>query len=1288
MTDIPTYHADPGRSGLNPGFAFAPAGGTWRRYVSLPTAAPVRAAPLYLAGWAFTAGPLAGQTHDLIILAVSDNTVQAFAEDQLLGGGGAPLWTQASLGPASPRGGSNIPPPIGICGTPVIDRASATVFVMALVHDTAGDTFKIFALDLNTGFVLDRATLTDPGAAGRPTFDPTKQDQRGALNLVNGWIFATFADFLADDKDVYHGWVVACRQTGLAQQLFLPLTSTKAVGGGAWGPGGAAAASDGTLYVSTGNAMAADGSGVDLPDSYWSGLPAGKHPGDVGDFFEGVVRIALTGGPGLAVNGWYQPSWARALNDADQDFGGSSPIALPLIGGRQLVVTTAKDGNAYLLDGTLGGWGAEQWSSVTNPAKPSSGALFGAESKCAPAYYHDAVGGADYVYVVGSGQPGLAAFRIDISGAKAKLVPAWTAGLGFSDAPGSAFVTADPTTRKALVWVVDGVDGTPAVLRAFDALTGAPVFRSDAVPGNDVGQCPHFAPITGAGKSIFVGTNSGVVGYFNLGPSLSLIIDQTTFGQDEVELQLPGTARFAAGWAAVDGFRPAELGLNAGNLGSPPLVPNFTTTIDPGLPGAVGGAIGPMLATPVFTGPVVPPDPSLPDAPQTFLFPFTVTFTGDGGFTAMRGATPSITSTLVTVNAALSAGGASLDASGQIELTTGEDPRFVDVDPQHPTDFPTWLSFDLRFFKAVVPPGGTQTLFGAQMTSNPADAPGFIAQVLRNLTNSGFDDLAQSEDATKLEFLPTDNDGNFVFNFAVARVRILAKSAATARSVRVFFRLFQAQNTVSNFNPGTTYRSFSDGSPYGHRIPLLGVQNDQHGNPEYVTIPCFASPRVNLAGPASMTTQFDSPNARDLATSPGGEADYFFGCWLDTNQPGQRFLPASPPSGNLDGPWTGLPLLSVQEAILAAPHQCLIAEIRFDDTPIPVGATSSTSDKLAQRNIAWIDGPNPGIAASRRMPHPLQVRPTPKGAANPDELMILWGATPAGSEAQLYLPALDAAGIVGLANRRYADHRLRAVDAHTIACPTGGVTFVPLPQQEALAAGLLSIDLPPGIRKGDTYDILVRQVTDARAAAPQPPPPPPRIAARTRTRAVRRAAVALPPTIDWRRVDGGCRFAITISTKQQLLLSEERLLALLRWIALKMPKTRRWYPVLERYIGDVAGRVLGFGGNPGQIEPSPTGDVPGLPQPRPEPEPCEEERSERCGKIDAIVFDHFGDFEGFVLEDDTGRDHRYHSREAPLSGLVRRAWTERTRVCVVGERHDRHAVRAVILRVGGGCEEP
>ncbi len=66
----------------------------------------------------------------------------------------------------------------------------------------------------------------------------------------------------------------------------------------------------------------------------------------------------------------------------------------------------------------------------------------------------------------------------------------------------------------------------------------------------------------------------------------------------------------------------------------------------------------------------------------------------------------------------------------------------------------------------------------------------------------------------------------------------------------------------------------------------------------------------------------------------------------------------------------------------------------------------------------------------------------------------------------------------------------------------------------------------------------------------------------------------------WRRIEGACQFAIMISTKEQLLLSEERLLAVLRWMQLQTSPQKRWYPVLSRYIHDVVGRVWGFGGDP------------------------------------------------------------------------------------------------------------
>ena len=755
--------------------------------------------------------------------------------------------------------------------------------------------------------------------------------------------------------------------------------------------------------------------------------------------------------------------------------------------------------------------------------------------------------------------------------------------------------------------------------------------------------------------------------------SCSFILDRSTFGKDEVDVVSTYTPAF---WILVEGFRPSELGLTSGNLGTPPVIPQVSYTLDPTLTPAQATAIQNMLSISQFAGPVVPEDPSLPNLPQGFLFPFTISFTGDQGFVDLA----PLTSTLVTLSATLT--GAS-PGTAQIDLGTFEDPFFVDVNPKDQSQ-PSWLSFDLRFFKMTVPAGQTSSRFGATMTDNPNDAPSFIATVVNNLTQGGgtangdtFDPgLSQDEDASALEFQQQDDSGNYVFNFAVARVRLLGKTpGAQAQKVRVFFRLFQAQTTNSDFDTSTTYRFQSDALQYGVTVPLLGVQSDQNGNPEYVTIPCFATARNNVNGPANMQDQpEDTPNAYTITVDPGVEVDSFFGCWLDINQPQQKFLPPAPPAGNWDGPWTAQwnatpsPLQSIQEAITAAPHQCLIAEIRFDDTPIPTGANSATSDKLAQRNIAWIDGPNPGLPSSRRMSHPIQVRPTPFGTINPDELMIFWGNTPAGSQAQLYLPALNATDILNLADARYSTHGIKFVDPNTVSFGTGGVTFVPLPQGTALAAGLLAIDLPPGIHKGEIYKVVVRQVTDAVTQIIE-------IADRT----TEAGGVLDTNSFGWRRVAGAFQITITISTKQQLLLPEERLLAIMRWIWEHMPPQKRWYPVLQRYIGDLVGRVQGFGGNPSQIPPSETGQVPGLGTKKPHPG----REKEVTGKIVGIMYDHFGDFVGFVLEDERGDHHSFESRERPMLTVVQRAWDERSRVRVIAERERENEPRKIILLAGG-----
>ena len=65
---------------------------------------------------------------------------------------------------------------------------------------------------------------------------------------------------------------------------------------------------------------------------------------------------------------------------------------------------------------------------------------------------------------------------------------------------------------------------------------------------------------------------------------------------------------------------------------------------------------------------------------------------------------------------------------------------------------------------------------------------------------------------------------------------------------------------------------------------MLGVQDDENGTPEYVTVPCFASPRLNRNAPADLTQQSDPPNVQKFLPVAGQEVDQYFGCWLNINQ--------------------------------------------------------------------------------------------------------------------------------------------------------------------------------------------------------------------------------------------------------------------------------------------------------------------------------------------------------------------------------------------------------------------
>jgi hypothetical protein len=105
--------------------------------------------------------------------------------------------------------------------------------------------------------------------------------------------------------------------------------------------------------------------------------------------------------------------------------------------------------------------------------------------------------------------------------------------------------------------------------------------------------------------------------------------------------------------------------------------------------------------------------------------------------------------------------------------------------------------------------------------------------------------------------------------------------------------------------------------------------------------------------------------------------------------------------------------------------------------------------------------------------------------------------------------------------------------------------------------------------------------------------------------------------------------------------------------------------------------VQSFGGDPTQILPSPTGMV-GKPHPGPGGGPGGDQHVSHKGKVSGLVYDRFGDFEGFVLRTEHS-DHQFHSREADIEVLVRRAWRERLRLRVWSEHGEPRDVSSIMI---------
>jgi hypothetical protein len=689
--------------------------------------------------------------------------------------------------------------------------------------------------------------------------------------------------------------------------------------------------------------------------------------------------------------------------------------------------------------------------------------------------------------------------------------------------------------------------------------------------------------------------------------------------------------------------------------------------------------------------------------PQRVLFNYDVHFDSPPGL----GPFPASDETPAPGNASIGVIGKTFPAQTEFFFIAGADPYFANVQP-NPSDpskqNPTWLSQDVRVFTAVprvrsmpVPapeyvappsfpvPGGAPT-FVENRSFGDYDIGGAYAYITNLIAylNQNYGDPSKGDpfDISN-SILPGQRDaytgdssvspGTDLFlttlnnyNFAIARVRLrgTAGPLGAAAGVKVFFRLWQTQTADTFWNPGYTYAS-DDLTGLDPHFPTAPADNH--------TIPFFATGNYPVTN--------DAPNNQTVTIRQGHAQWAYFGCFL-----------------NLYDGGFGVNGQSVQQQFAQGTHHCLVAEIAFKGAPIRnVGGTVETadnSDKLAQRNLQVTTSANPGTVATHRIPQTFDIQRTdPKTldsvSSVPDELMILWGNTPPGSTADIYWPGANAAEILAIASRIYGAQVLSAADGHTIRCTTvQGVTYIPIPPGTGDSlAGLLTIDLPASVIKGQEFNIVVRRIGTRRIFdAPPPPPSPPHIGiehgAPTVAPAMNAAAVGARFLRTERYVVGSFQVRITVKNKGDMLPAEETTLAIFKARLKAMSATNRWRPVLERYIGLLSARVDGLGGHAAHVPPN----FLGHPHHKPEKEGSEggehhhrERREEHTGKISGLLFDHFGDFEGFILETDEG-ERRYFSRETEVEGLAERTWSARLRITVIAEDENPGRPRRLIVR--------
>jgi Malectin domain/Fibronectin type III domain/PQQ enzyme repeat len=393
---------------------------------------------------------IGGGIHNVVYVATTSNSVYAFDGDT-----GNQYW-HVNLGMPIANtdygaGCVDINGNAGIIGTPVIDPASGTLYVVNSLSNAGVFSFLLHALDITTGADKTGSPVQITNAG----FSPLTENQRAGLALANGKLLIPFSSHC--DMGNYHGFLFSYDPSTLAKVAVFNASPT-GNGNSLWMSGqGPAVDASGNIYFGTGNGT-------------WDG---------VSNFSESFIKLS----PGLTLADWFTPANHANLDGGDADLDSSGPLLIPP--GNRLIMV-GKSAVGYVVNsGNLGHLGdASAVQTIT-----LGGALHGSA-----VYWNSAVNGPE-VYTWAQSDK-LKAFQFNGSSLN---TPNFQTGPDFIGGEPGAYLSISASGNiDGIVWANAVLSGnanhgsTPGVLRAYDANNIATeLWNNQQNAGRDT--CSNFA---------------------------------------------------------------------------------------------------------------------------------------------------------------------------------------------------------------------------------------------------------------------------------------------------------------------------------------------------------------------------------------------------------------------------------------------------------------------------------------------------------------------------------------------------------------------------------------------------------------------------------------------------------------------------------------------------------------------------------------------------------------------------------------------------------------------------